>query len=349
MGPDRHPTITQSLHHSPLPAEQSANWHESHIKPTTITTIPNNNNKMLSLATSPKLRGSGHLILHALRAMTLVALVVIMASCWAMIVLSGITGHFQFFDVISHFFVFAISIVLFISEIGLFKPWFKNNFPILGPDHSLGWLGLALMITGCGIMADLVKPAYSIDNLGLPIWRLVLSSGILAITFGVFNMIASVVFRDGENGITARNIRSDGSLAVPTNQNSKEYYDSGYQSSVRSNSIRQHQQHYPEDDDNTTPQQSQPFYKRMTNHFSVPIPPKFNFRKSRGNLQISKPMPIHDDNDDVERGTGYGNLNRSNSNSRASPVIPDIQRPPTALHPAYTGGSHYSTAHMDRF
>ncbi|KAK0674500.1 hypothetical protein QBC41DRAFT_239022 [Cercophora samala] len=309
---------------------------------------------MLNLATSPKLRGSGHLILHALRACTLVALVVVMVSCWAMIVLSGITGHFDFFDVISHFFVFAISVALLISEVGLFKPWFKNNFPILGPDHSLGWLGLALLITGCSIMADLVKPAYTIGNLGLAIWRLVLSSGILAITFGVFNMIASIIFRDSSNGITARNIRSDGSLAVPTNNNSnsKEYYDSGYQSSVRSNSTRHryHPEHIIDDDDSEPQQQSQPFYKRMTNHFSVPIPPKFNFRKSR-NLQISKPMPIHnDDSLDVERGTGgggYGGLNRSNS--RASPVIPDIQRPPTALHPAYTGGSHYSTAHMDRF
>ncbi|KAK4175428.1 hypothetical protein QBC36DRAFT_189935 [Triangularia setosa] len=300
---------------------------------------------MLNLATSPKLRGSGHLILHALRACTLVALVVVMVSCWAMIVLSGITGHFQFFDVISHFFVFAISVVLLISEVGLFKPWFRNNFPILGPDHSLGWLGLALLVTGCSIMADLVKPAYSIDNLGLAIWRLVLSSGILAITFGVFNMVASVVFRDGENGITARNIRSNGSLAVPAHQNSKEYYDAGYQSSVRSNSVRRYPDHVEQEE---VEPQSQPFYKRMTNHFSVPIPPKFNFRKSR-NLQISKPMPIHSEDDDVERGTGtgYGGLNRSNS--RASPVIPDIQRPPTALHPAYTGGSHYSTAHMDRF
>ncbi|KAK4197601.1 hypothetical protein QBC40DRAFT_285256 [Triangularia verruculosa] len=309
---------------------------------------------MFSLATSPKLRGSGHLILHALRAFTLIALVVVMVSCWAMIVLSGLTGHFQFFDVISHFFVFSIAIALFISEIGLFKPWFSNNFPILGPDHSLGWLGLALMITGCSIMADLVKPAYSIDNLGLAIWRLVLASGILAITFGVFNMVASVVFRDSANGITARNIRSNGSLAVPAHQNSKEYYDSGYQSSVRSNSTTRGR--YPDPVQDEEPNQSQPFYKRMTNHFSVPIPPKFNFRKSR-HLQISKPMPIHDENndDDIERGNGggYGGLGGVNgiqrSNSRASPVIPDIQRPPTALHPAYTGGSHYSTAHMDRF
>ncbi|KAK0732634.1 hypothetical protein B0T21DRAFT_198706 [Apiosordaria backusii] len=306
---------------------------------------------MLNLANSPKLRGSGHLILHALRACTLVALVVVMVSCWAMIVLSGLTGHFQFFDVISHFFVFAISVVLLISEVGLFKPWFSNNFPILGPDHSLGWLGLALLITGCSIMADLVKPAYSIDNLGLAIWRLVLSSGILAITFGVFNMLASVIFRDGENGITARNIRSNGSLAVPTVTNNKEFYDTGYQSSMRSNnSVRRYPDNSHHNIEDEEPQ-SQPFYKRMTNHFSVPIAPKFNFRKSR--LQISKPMPIssnNDDHDDVERGngTGYGGLNRSNSN-RASPVIPDIQRPPTALHPAYTGGSHYSTAHMDRF
>jgi hypothetical protein len=74
----------------------------------------------------------------------------------------------------------------------------------------------------------------------------------------------------------------------------------------------------------------------------------FNFRRSRlggkdisGPIHISHPMPQqqpHDDYD-IERG----------SQDRASPIVPEVQRPPTALHPAFTGGSRYSEANMSRF
>ncbi|KAK4189885.1 hypothetical protein QBC35DRAFT_123291 [Podospora australis] len=271
---------------------------------------------MFNLGQHSKVRGSGHLVLNALRAFTVVGLVVVMAACWVMIVLSGITQHFQFFDVLSHFFVFAISIVLVISEIGLFKRWFATNFPIIGPEHSLGWLGLAQVIIGCSIMADLVKPAYAVENLGLEMWRLIISSGILAITFGAFNMLASLIFRDGPNGITARMIRSDGSLATPANINNKEYYESyasDYMPSAytsRNNSVR----HQKEEDDGVT---SPSAFKRLTT--------MMNFRKSK--LTISKPVPV-------------GSTN--------SPIMPDIQRPPTAMHPAYSKSSRYSEAHMSR-
>ncbi|KAK3985770.1 hypothetical protein QBC44DRAFT_384556 [Cladorrhinum sp. PSN332] len=287
------------------------------------------NLKMFNLMQNSKLRGSGHLVLNALRALTVVGLVVVMAASWAMIVLSGITGHFDFFDTISHFFVFAISVVLVISELGLFKPWFSRNFPILGPEHSLGWLGLALVIIGCDILADLIKPAYEIENIGLAIWRLVLSAGILSITFGVFNMVASVIFRDGSNGINARQIRSDGTLAAPANN--KEYYD-GYSGDYipsqysRSNSLRRRDEEdaVVMDDEEKRPSA----FKRLTTNFK--------FGKSRP--QISDPIP-QDPMPDTY-------------NNRSSPIVPGIQRPATALHPAHTGGSRYSKyseAHMDRF
>ena len=289
---------------------------------------------MFNLMQNSKLRGSGHLVLNALRAFTVVGLVVVMASSWAMIVLSGITGHFAFFDCISHFFVFAICVVLVISEVGLFKRWFARNFPILGPEHSLGWLGLALLIIGCDIMADLVKPAYEKENIGLPIWRLVLSSGILSITFGVFNMLASVIFRDGTNGINARQIRSDGSLAAPSH--TKDYYDTYSQDfmpsqySQRSNSLRRRDEETAAvvEDDEKKPSA----FKRMT----------MRFGKSRP--QISNPIPQDSLHPDSAMNETY--------NSRSSPIVPGIQRPATALHPAHTGGSRYSKyseAHMDRF
>ncbi|KAK5661510.1 hypothetical protein OQA88_11414 [Cercophora sp. LCS_1] len=292
---------------------------------------------ILNLGANSKVRGSGHLILNGLRALTLIGLGTVMVSSWAMIVISGITQHFDFFDTMSHFFAFGVCVFLVISEVNLFKNYFANNWPVLSPTHSLAWLGLAMVIIGCQILGDLVKPAYEQDNLGLPIWRLVLSSGILSITFGVFNMIASVIFRDSTQRITARQIRSDGNLAAPI------YKDTGYDSnsyasypshdnySQRSNSFRQKEEQQPR------PSAAQRI-TRMLNPKNLNLQ-HMNFRKSR--IQISNPMPLG--GGDVERG------NSDFDNDRASPIIPAVQRPPTALHPAFTGSSRYSEAHMSHF
>ncbi|KAK4454980.1 hypothetical protein QBC34DRAFT_341474 [Podospora aff. communis PSN243] len=294
---------------------------------------------MFDFGANSKVRGSGHLVLNGLRALTLIGLGTVMVACWAMIVMSGITGHFQFFDTISHFFIFGISVFLVISEVNLFKAYFENNWPVLSPTHSLAWLGLALLIIGCSIMGDLVKPAYSQENLGLPIWRLVIASAILSIAFGVFNMIVSVIFRDGKNRITARMIRTDGNLAAPGYKNSPYdvgSYTTGYPTndgySQRSNSVRQKD----EDEGGVLPSAARRFTRALN-----PKNMNFNFRKSR--LQISAPMPLGGGHRDVEHGSA------DQLNDRASPIIPAVQRPPTALHPAFTGSSRYSEAHMTRF
>lgn len=288
---------------------------------------------MFNLGANSKVRGSGHLVLNGLRALTLIGLGTVMVACWAMIVMSGITRHFDFFDTISHFFIFGISVFLIISEVNFFKAYFENNWPVLSPTHSLAWLGLALVIIGCSIMGDLVKPAYSQENLGLPIWRLVIASAILSIAFGVFNLVASVIFRDGKNRITARMIRSDGNLAAPGYKDSP-YDVSSYTTyptndgySQRSNSLRQ------KEEEAVPPSAARRFTRALN-------PKNFNFRKSR--LQISAPMPLGGHRD-VEHGS------TEQLNDRASPIIPAVQRPPTALHPAFTGSSRYSEAHMTRF
>ncbi|KAI1430582.1 hypothetical protein GGR50DRAFT_191294 [Xylaria sp. CBS 124048] len=65
--------------------------------------------------------------------------------------------------------------------------------------------------------------------------------------------------------------------------------------------------------------------------------------------EISGPMPIHDQ---FAPGTGnYYNENKSVSSfdSRHSPIVPEVTRPPTVLHPM-NRTSHYSEAsNMDRF
>jgi hypothetical protein len=284
---------------------------------------------MFNLGANPKVRGSGHLILNGLRALTIIGLGTAMVASWAMIVMSGLTKHFEFFDSMSHFVKFAVAVFLVISEVGLFSKYFANNWPVLSPTHSLAFLGLAQFVIGIAIMGDLTKPAYLIDNLGQPLWRLVIASGILNITFGAFNIIASTIFRDGKNHITARQIRSDGSLAAPPFKDND--YDASYAYSQRSGSFRQ--QHKEVVDDAEPPS----FAKRLTR--MVPKNMNLNnFRKSK--IQISKPMPMGFGSSDVERGF---------PNDRASPILPDVQRPPSALHPSNTGSSRYSEAHMSRF
>ncbi|KXX75995.1 hypothetical protein MMYC01_206923 [Madurella mycetomatis] len=284
---------------------------------------------MFNFATNPKVMGSGHLALNALRVLTLITLGVMMASSWIMIAFSGINHHFQFFDAATHFFVFAICVVLVLSELNLkfTRNWFEINWPGLSPGHSLVWLGAVLIVIGCQIMGDLVKPAYTIETIGLTFWRVILAAGILSITFGFFNIIASIIYRDSSRGIYARGIRSDGSLAQPT-LNSKNFYD-GYPATDYSSSHRDNfsQRSYSKEE-----VEEPSAVKRLTRVFN----PR-NFRKSR--IQISKPIPQDVDVDvDCEPGL-----------SRASPILPDVQRPPTALHPALTGSSRYSEAHLDRF
>ncbi|KAK4135572.1 hypothetical protein BT67DRAFT_433056 [Trichocladium antarcticum] len=288
---------------------------------------------MFSLGENSRVLGAGHLILNVLRALTLVGLAIVMTAHWAMIILSIMKGHFDFFDFITHFFVFLIAILLFVSELNLrwFASWYERNWPVLCPGHSFAWLGVALVIIGCQILGDLVKPAYSTETIGLAFWRVIVAAGILSLTFGFFNIIASIVFRVPERDITARQIRSQGSLASQSASGSKSIDDSfsqDYSSAHRDNFSARG---YFKEMDAEGPAR----LKRLTKAYCAKT-----FRKSR--IQISKPIP--QDTMDCERGL-----------DRASPIMPDVQRPPTGLHPALnpalnrSSGSRYSEANMSRF
>ncbi|KAJ4417275.1 hypothetical protein N0V85_001919 [Neurospora sp. IMI 360204] len=345
----------------------------------------------------PTIKGTGYLVLNGLRALTLIGLAMAMASSWIMIVLSGLGGRFDFFDTASHFFVFAVAIFLFISELNIrsFRGFFARNWPVLCPTHSLVWLGLAMVVMGCAIMGDLVKPAYSMDNLGLAMWRLVLASGILSLTFGVFNVVASLIFNTSEGEgkirrrITARMIRSHGDQAkgiIEKQDPFPDYYSSqsGYPEDLPP-AVNNH--YYPP----VVQEQEQPeldtTFKARAHRWTKAAFPK-NFRKSGRFPVISDPIPSvgvvaptpqmnadskrsADHAVDLERGdslrsnrrssggrfpinTGSGrNISPPPHNDRSSPVSPNVQRPPTVLHPYYNGGrrspSLYSDANMSRF
>jgi hypothetical protein len=303
---------------------------------------------MFNLGQNSKVRGSGHLILNALRALTIIGLVAIMASSWAMIVLSGLAGKFYFFDAVSHFFVFLFAVFLAITEVNLFQRYFADNWPVFSASHSLAWLGVFLIMLGCQVLGNLDKEKYDQKNLTLPIWRLVLSAGILAIAFGLLNIVASIIFRDGNQGITARHIRRDGSLATADNKatmydnySSRDAYsrDGGYSQPAAS---------YQQEKEELSA------FRRATRMINpMNLPKNLNFRKSKVQPHSDKPIiskPIINHEADIERGRDSDEIEMV-QDDRRSPIVPAVQRPPTALHPMHTGvSSVYSVAHhIDRF
>jgi hypothetical protein len=269
-----------------------------------------------------------------------------MVSSWAMIVLSGLTGKFYFFDTVAHLSVFLFAVFLTITELNLFQRYFRDNWPVFSVSHSLAWLGVFSIMLGCHVLANLDKDKYSQENLGMAIWRLVLASGILAIAFGLFNVVASVIFRDGKNGITARHIRRDGISA--TADNKATMYDDYSARDAYSRDGYSHNSSFRQEKDEDVSA-----FRRATRMINpMNLPKNLNFRKSKAQpIHISKPIgqpiisqPIMNYNRDVERGDD------TLEDDRRSPLMPSIQRPPTALHPMNTGtSSRYSVANMSRF
>ncbi|KAK4102605.1 hypothetical protein N658DRAFT_495319 [Parathielavia hyrcaniae] len=305
--------------------------------------------KMFSLRQNSKLLGVGHVLLNVLRALNLIGLAAVMMASMVMPILSGQTNHFYFFDMATHIAVFLFAAALFVSELPVpwrwLRRWFEGTWPVLGPNHSLAWLGVGMIFIGFQILGDLWKPAYVVETIGLEWWRAIVAASILSVTFGFFNIIASIIFRtETETGmvVTVRQIRHYGSLAV--SKATKKSMDMEQARSLQSDYSPEHRDNWPAQSWSKAEEAVGPSaaVRRMTRILNP-----MNFRKSR--IQISKPIP--QDVDDVERGYSSHSQGYSSHghNDRASPIIPDLQRPPTALHPAITGGSHYSAAHMDRF
>ncbi|KAH7366852.1 hypothetical protein B0T11DRAFT_48274 [Plectosphaerella cucumerina] len=305
----------------------------------------------LSEAGRSRLRGSGHLILNVFRAFNIVGLAAVATSSWVMIVMSGIKGSFFFFEAASHFFNSVIAGFLIVSELNLFKRYFATRWPVLSPYHGLTWLGVAMVVMGCHVLGNLNRRSVTADELGGHFYRLILASGILAITFGAFNIISSFIFGDSANGITARNVRSDGAIASAAPYKS----GSGYAESFSTHS---------------EPSRNEKTFRRLTQKFPWANKDAKKTTSPGHTRQISKPFNFsHQDRDadtaDVEFAAAaaassrisddktrddYAPSTYPDSEDRRSPIMPDIPRPPTALHPAYSRHTHYSEAsHMNRF
>lgn len=124
-----------------------------------------------------------------------------------------------------------MAVFLIVSECSLFRGFFARNWPLLSPSHGFVFLGTCMMVLGLNMLGNMNKEATSQKSLGLPFWRLLVASGILAIVIGFFNIIAvssslsncqmpslisvqSYVFRDKARHITARRVRSHGAISL---------------------------------------------------------------------------------------------------------------------------------------
>jgi hypothetical protein len=194
---------------------------------------------------------------------------------------------------------------------------------MLSNESGFVFLGLAMIALGFNILGNLNKPATSVENLGLPLWRVVIASGILSAIIGVFNIIATYIFCDSKLCITGRQVRSHGA-AIPGSNDSV-----GKTFSFSSGSTRSRRVPSPVLPTSTSPEE------RRKSRWTRILP-----------INISKPIATN-----LEQFSKW--------NSRSSPVAPDVQRPPTALHPynrpsvqppGYPRSSTYSeVSNMNRF
>lgn len=264
-------------------------------------------------------RGVGMIALQALRILTIIGLTAATASCWIMMVKVGKDKTYFVFESASLFFLSLVCIFLAISEfpvIKFVKDYYRNSWPRFSDRHGLTWLGCAMLLIGCNLLGRLNQPAYDAKKLGDSFFQLVLASGVLTVTFGALNVVCSLTWRDGKNGINARDVRSKGSLASPQQHSLPDYYSS----TSRASSVR---------DEKGRSKFASMFWKKNED----------GKQEDRPRINISAPISAHRD---VERDASDG--------ERGSPIVPGVKRPDTALHPMHTGrSSYYSEAHMSRF
>ncbi len=102
---------------------------------------------------------------------------------------------------------------LIITEIGLFRRYIANNWPLLSPSSGFVTLGVLMIILGVSLLGNLNKTATSKQSLGEHYWSLVIAAGILVSILGLMNIFASYMFRQKSLDITARQVRAHGSTA----------------------------------------------------------------------------------------------------------------------------------------
>ncbi|KNG44897.1 hypothetical protein DDE82_004532 [Stemphylium lycopersici] len=195
----------------------------------------------MALLSAEHLAGPGYIVLNVLRGLNIIALASVVASSVVMLIKTFIISKFFFFDATSHVITALAGLFFIASECSLFRGFYARNWPLLSPSHGFVTLGCAMMIVGLNLLGNMNKKATSQESLTMPFWRLLLASGILAIVIGLFNVIASFVFRDRSRNITARMVRSRGAMTLHEDvETQSQYTGSQYDSKHKAFTITTH-------------------------------------------------------------------------------------------------------------
>lgn len=244
---------------------------------------------MFSLDSSRGGRGAGYIILNILRCINMLILATIAASSVVLMVVAKMPNGFTFFNDISLLFIVGVCIIFIISECEFkwSQGYFEEHWPVIAPHRGFTWLGVGMIVMGSHTLGELSDSRNNPDSMSLPFWRLCIAAGILAIVFGVANIVSSWLFSTKGQG--ARSVRNDGAQST-TQAPAYDTYSS-------------HSSNY--------------------SHNEKPQARSFSFYGNKSKINrsdIGAPIP-----QDLEAGHGE---------DRRSPIIPEIQRPDSVLHPA---------------
>lgn len=287
---------------------------------------------MFSLFSSKEKRetkpaGPAWFILNTLRVCNIISLLDVAVASWIMLIMTVKTSNFFFFDGFSHFITSTVAIFLILSELALFKPFFTRSWPILGPRSSFLFLGSTMVALGFNVLGNLNKEATSVAELGLPMWRVVISSGILSSVFGFFAIFANFWYRDTKNNISVRSVRS-------------RYIDSETQtlptSHLRPLSISSPNMTRREKFMSKLPFNSNKRFPVISGPYHTEVYDEEKLSRSNTNTTSSIGKNSYRGG---QKDYGYPRSQQPEVvEDRVSPVAAGMLRPPTALHPLHRRG-----------
>ncbi|KAK8177104.1 hypothetical protein IWX90DRAFT_482135 [Phyllosticta citrichinensis] len=168
----------------------------------------------MSLFSIKNLAGPGYILLNIFRLLNILVLLAVSTSSVVVVVKTIIrSNQYYFFDLCGRVITALIALFLVVSELSVFRKYFVQNWPLLSYDHGFVVLGLAMITMGVNLLGSLNKEINE-ATLGTPFFRLVLSSGIVSIAVGFFNIGISFIFRDRKLRISARRVRAHGVVAL---------------------------------------------------------------------------------------------------------------------------------------
>ncbi|KAK5103415.1 hypothetical protein LTS08_002830 [Lithohypha guttulata] len=293
------------------------------------------------------LAGAGYVVLNIIRAMNITALLAVVAASSIMLVRMFNTRTFFFFDACENLIRAVIAGFLIITETPLFKAYFCRHWPLFSPVSGFVMLGVAQILLGNGILANLNKSNASQENLGMAFWRLIISSGIIVFTMGFINILASYIFRDTTLSLTARQVRSNGAVAGHKLDVASSIGGGSTPKSNRKSFAQRFSRFIP---DRIQPNRdSLPSYKTETYMAQVqsPVPPvpalpssntnaNHHQHTASGNLRMPHESDYHQHNHNEKMAQSPGAASSKYSiNTRGEDML---SRPDLAHHPAMTAG-----------